>query len=652
MTTPLNPNIGSSGLWTLASPFDAKLQAGVSYSCVAVRLLSDIIGNGGDPFTLYYSPNGLTQTDFQNDVSAGASIVSLQATGGTWLYLPNTYITQMPSQNNVPYTSIVLGVHCGALPDLLDLTYVKSKVSLAVQDAIGVTPTIKSLAVSAKTLISQTEHAAITSTRNAAISQAGTPTAQLITVKGQLTSCQQQVTSLTSYISSLVSAGLIDENGNIVSGGGGGVTNTLDPQSLPDGLVLVDDNLSVAAPLGFGAARSIIAHNSGLYYVEATVVNLNTAAGVGLVNGREDLTGVGSDANGIMAFCGLDSGNGVFTNNAFLAGTSQQFTLSAGDIVGMAINLDAKLIWFYHPMTRLWNASASANPVGNVGGIDISGILSGGYNGYVYPCAMVEMTGDGGVVETADTVTVNLGDQPFINVVPAGYSVWGHSTSSGGSGGDNGGGTVTNPTVNATFDSAVLPSGMVLQNASMTVVGTKNEWQTARTTYGQSSGLLYAEATINRLTGAVGFGICNQLEAPSGELGADANGIMMYTNMSKVTSGVFYLGATVNAIGSQAPMQGSTVGIAVNLSRKLIWFYNPITQQWNGGTPTEQNPDGNIGGISIASICTEGGLPAQVFPAVSTWQVSDSVTYNPGSNTFVNPVPAGYSAWNTEVVSS
>jgi hypothetical protein len=339
------------------------------------------------------------------------------------------------------------------------------------------------------------------------------------------------------------------------------------------------------------------------------------------------------------------------TNNAFIGSTQNKFNLSAGDTLGMAINLDAKLVWFYMPGTELWNGDESANPVGNIGGIDISGIMSAGYNGYVYPCAMVEMTGDGGVLETADTVTVNLGDQAFVNTAPSGYSVWGHTTTSGGDGGNTGGGGTT-PTVTATFDSSVLPSGMVLQSSNMTVVGTKNEWQTARTTYGQSSGLLYAEATINRLTGAVGFGICNQLEAPNGELGADANGIMMYTNMSKVTSGIFYLGATVNAIGSQAPMQGSTVGIAVNLSAKLIWFYNPITQQWNGGTPTEQNPEGNIGGISIASICTQDGLAAQVFPAVSTWQISDSATYNPGSSAFVNPVPAGYKAWNTESVSS
>jgi hypothetical protein len=429
MATTIKPNIGAAGLWTLTAPFAALLAANTSYTCVAVRLLSDIVANGGDPFSLYYAPNQLTAAQYQSDVAAGASIVSLQASGGQWIYLPNTYITQMPNQNNVAYTSIVLGVQLGPLPDSLDLTYVKTQVAHAVQDAIGVSnPSVKSLAVSAQSMISPTEHASLTSARNALIGKIGTPTSQLIALQAKYTSLQQQYSALTTWIQQLINAGTIP--------GGGSSDGTTPP---------------------------------------------------------------------------------------------------------------------------------------------------------------------------------------------------------------------TTVTVSSLFDPAVLPAGMELQNSNTTVVGTANEWQTARTTYGQSSGLLYAEATINRLTGAVGFGVCNQLEAPNGELGADANGIMMYTNLAKVTSGVYYLGATIETIGSQAPVQGSTVGMAINLTLGLIWFYNPITQQWNGAAPNAQNPVGNVGGISINSVCKQGGLAAQVFPAVSTWQVADSVTFNPGSSAFVNALPAGYLAWNTEV---
>jgi hypothetical protein len=416
------------GLWTLKAPFAAQLQTNVSYSVVAVRLLADIVAAGGDPYTLYYKPNNLQQSDYQADIAAGASIVSLQASGGQWLYLPNTYITAMPNQNNIPYTSIVLGVNLGPLPDKLDLTYVKSAVAAAVKDSLGIAnPTVKAVAVSAKTLVSPAEDQSMTAQRQANMSKSGTPTAQLTALQAQHATLQQQYSALVTWIQQAIAAG------TVLGGGGDGTTP---PQTV---------------------------------------------------------------------------------------------------------------------------------------------------------------------------------------------------------------------TVTATFDPATLPAGLQLQASNMQVVSTLNQWQTARTTYAQTAGLFYAELTINRLTGAVGFGLCNQLAAANGELGADANSIMMFSNLAKVTSGIYYLGGNIDTIGSQAPVQGSTMGMAVNLNLGLVWFYNPITKQWNGDTPAKQNPVGNVGGISINSICKQNNLSAQVFPAASLWQVTDSVTFNPGSSTFVNPLPTGYLAWNTQV---
>jgi hypothetical protein len=431
MTTPLNPNVGASGLWSLVAPFDQLISSTAAYSCVAVRQFADIIARGSDPFTLYYQPRGLVQSDYQNDVAAGAAIVSLQATGSNWVHVPNTYISRMPNANNIAYRGIVLGVNLGALPDSLDLTYVKSQVSAAVQDAIGVAPgTVSSLAVTSKTLISPQEHASITASREALMGRNGTPTAQLVAARSQIVTLQQQISTLSQFIQSLIDDGTIP-GGDIPDGGGGGGTEIL-------------------------------------------------------------------------------------------------------------------------------------------------------------------------------------------------------------------------PTVTATFDPALLPDGMDLQNSNMSVVASVNEWLTARTTYGQVSGYFYAEATYDRLTGAVGFGLTNQFGAPVGQLGADASSIMMFTNVAKATNGVFYLGAVVNSTGAQPPSQGMTVGIAINLVDALIWFYNPITQQWNGDAPNNQNPGGNVGGVSIQSICRHNGKPAQVFPAASTWQIADQVTFNPGSNAFVNAIPDGYTPWNTE----
>lgn len=428
MATVIRPSVGAGGIWTLNAPFNTALLQNVAYTCVAVRLLSDIIAAGGDPFTTYYSPNSLTQTQYQADVKAGASIVSLQASGGQWVYVPNTYIAAMPNTNNISYRSIVLGAMLGPIPDSLDLSYVKSQVANAIKDAMGVIATVKSIAVSPQLQISPTEDASLTATRNAAKNTNGTPTAQLIALQTQYNTLLQQYQTLQTWIQAQITSGAIP---------GGGST-----------------------------------------------------------------------------------GDGT------------------GTIVG---------------------------------------------------------------------------------------------------------------TVTATFNPAVLPAGLELQSSSMKAVSTVNEWQTAVTTYGQSAGKLYCEFTINRLTGAVGFGVVNQLEAPNGEIGADANGIMMYTNLANATSGIFYLGGNIATIGSQAPVQGSTIGIAVNVPAGLIWFYNPITKQWNGDVPDNQNPVGNVGGISIKSITTQNNLAAQVFPAASLWQVADAVTFNAGATAFVNTLPDGFVAWDSEI---
>lgn len=434
MASLINPNIGANGIWTLNPPFDTALKANVSYRCMAVRKLADIVGAGGDPFTTYYARYSLTKEQYQADVAANASLVSLQASGGDWVYVPNTYVSQQPNPNNVPYRSIVIGAMLGPLPDNYDLTYVKSQVALAVQDAVGIAnPVVTSMAVSPQLMISPTEDASVKAARAAVVSQAGTPTSQLIAMTNKYNALLQQFQTLTTWLQTQIASGAI-----VISNPGGG-------------------------------------------------------------------------------------GDGT------------------GPITG---------------------------------------------------------------------------------------------------------------TVHSTFNPATLPAGLQLANSNLQVVSTINEWQTASTTYGQSAGMVYCEFTINRLTGAVGFGVCNQLEAPNGELGADANGIMMYTNLAKATSGIFYLGGDIATIGSQAPVQGSTIGMAVNIPLGLIWFFNPITQQWNGDTPANQNPVGNIGGISITSITKQNGLAAQIFPAASLWQITDAVTFNAGAQSFVNALPAGYSAWNTEITST
>jgi hypothetical protein len=196
------------------------------------------------------------------------------------------------------------------------------------------------------------------------------------------------------------------------------------------------------------------------------------------------------------------------------------------------------------------------------------------------------------------------------------------------------------------LDAAATPAGLTLSNNNLTATSTVTGWQSARGTAGHQAGKFYAEATINVLAGAVGFGICNAAQLNNKQVGFDTNGMMIYTEVGGQTAGVFYNGGNAESIGT-APVQGDVVGIAIDLNAKLAWFYNPKTSQWNGAALTAQNPATGLGGLPLAAIAVPAGVASPVFLGVSLDAKTDAVTINAGATNFVNTAPAGFTKWNT-----
>lgn len=203
--TQLIPSVGTRGLFSLKAPFDAKLLPDTAYEVMAVRTLDDLVSSSGvDPKELYYTPNGL-DAQYEQDLAAGVSIVSLAA-DSEWIYVPSSYILSMPNQGGLPYTVLALAVMLGPVPDALDLSYLKSRISELVQGTIGITsPEVRTVALSSTTNVSQTEHAAIEAARQALITEADTDRAKLIAMTAQrdalATKVQQLETALLNKMS-------------------------------------------------------------------------------------------------------------------------------------------------------------------------------------------------------------------------------------------------------------------------------------------------------------------------------------------------------------------------------------------------------------------------------------------------------------------
>jgi hypothetical protein len=119
-----------------------------------------------------------------------------------------------------------------------------------------------------------------------------------------------------------------------------------------------------------------------------------------------------------------------------------------------------------------------------------------------------------------------------------------------------------------------------------------------------TSPLSYFEAKPSTLTGTVAVGLVNRgYNMASGTiLGTDANGVGF-----KSSGAVVINNATVSTIFTYANID--TIGVAIDLSNKLIWFTKNGTT-WNNDVIGNQNPVGAVGGISLATMTLGSAIPA------------------------------------------
>jgi hypothetical protein len=206
MSNYFMPQIQSSGIFTLKAPFNNALIPQVAYTCIAIRKLSSIVNDGGDPQEEFYTPYGLTDTDYQNDVSADAAIITLQAAGHDTVDVPNTYIEKAPETGGVPYAGLMLAIKIGALPETIDLSVIRQKISDDVLELLGVEATTNVVMVTLPTLIPYDQAKTTEAARQAKIGTVVTDYAKYLQSQTQLASAQQKIAELEAFIRTNISA--------------------------------------------------------------------------------------------------------------------------------------------------------------------------------------------------------------------------------------------------------------------------------------------------------------------------------------------------------------------------------------------------------------------------------------------------------------
>jgi hypothetical protein len=202
MATPLYiiPPVGSSGTYVFTAPFSTLALPDDEYSCRAVRKLSDYISNNEDAYTNVYVAAGLTQTDYQNDLSVDMSIASLQSQIGHWLYVPVRFIQSLPQSSGVAYQNKVLAVNIGAVPVALDLTFLTTAISNVVIDNFGITPQIQQVVTSKTSIVPYATDTQVQTARIGRITNSTTDTAALKALQIQYNNAITKIQALETYI--------------------------------------------------------------------------------------------------------------------------------------------------------------------------------------------------------------------------------------------------------------------------------------------------------------------------------------------------------------------------------------------------------------------------------------------------------------------
>lgn len=196
----LVPPVGTEGIYKLKAPFAAKLRPNTSYRCDATRRFSDLFEQGIDPYEQYYEPNGISRARYEEDVSLGASIISLVTASGLWLYVPSTYIEAYPNQGGIPYRGLVIGIPLGPVPTSMDTSAVRAAIQNVVRDMMGIDAQAQVVAVTEQQNLSLSDHNALQLAREHNKANSPTDSARAKDFENKYRELLQRYQQLEQYI--------------------------------------------------------------------------------------------------------------------------------------------------------------------------------------------------------------------------------------------------------------------------------------------------------------------------------------------------------------------------------------------------------------------------------------------------------------------
>lgn len=178
------PNIGARGDWKLSLPFVTAKD--VVHTCIAIRYLTELLREGVDPYAKYYSDHDIPRNQYEDDLANNGAIVTLVSELEVRIDVPTSYILSYPDENIVPYSHVVLSISLGAIPDELNLTFLKQQIVLAANEVAGLNAEVKEHVIPTTGLITRARHEVMEQLRQAKITNRVTDRVRVKQLQDQL----------------------------------------------------------------------------------------------------------------------------------------------------------------------------------------------------------------------------------------------------------------------------------------------------------------------------------------------------------------------------------------------------------------------------------------------------------------------------------
>ena len=430
-------------------------------------------------------------------------------------------------------------------------------------------------------------------------------------------------------------------------------------------------------------ARSLAQKNTGKYYFEMTVGQRQGNCFVGVLMEGATYTDMANQHIhcSIVQVSQFNSGF-VYSNDTIPA--TQAGVFVPGDVVGVALNLDTRRVWFRRN-SALWNGVSGHDPALGLGGYAVQPIVT------FAPAVAFQ----GGTGTVGDLFTANFGNSTFANAMPTGFTPWpGGSLTQvatvtttvpnddviaplrvspvnlfaafvsdptenvfllSGTGGSPtlgantffGDATTTEaiyaPAVVAvavTFDpttreNVTLSGGNLIATHSNTV---NNAGALAPRASLKTTGKFYFEVTFNSVHGDLDCcGLMTSIGTFFNLVTSGSNCLAVYRWNGAINSNGSNSGKTLGACTS-----GDIISIAVDLTARKAWL-RKNGGNWNGLALGSENPNTGLGGVVLYP--TVSFVPVVGFGGANT-AAGDNMTAN-FAGPFLYAIPASFGTWGS-----